>query len=393
MAIERAAATANDTLDQTGDTLIVGLTLTPAADDYLIYATVQFLTASTTGTEITTFSVYVGGTVIDHSEREYKEDTSIDDSQLTLALSCKVSPNGSQDVEIRYRTSNAASPLVAQTREMNLFPISGTDVQQTDTVDDTLATATFTTIDNMTVTPAAGDYLLVFSTSGRGPSGSTLGFRVSVGGSVVSGSNRITEQESSGAEDEVPILIACSISPNGSQVVEIEWARTEGSGTITIHERTMNLIPTASGDIFQAVGTVDDTDSTTTDKQIDDMLISDPGADDYLVIFSCSDFYGTIGNNVAETVYSIREGGVQVTDSTRVNEHEGSFDSTDLIAIAGGRVTVTAGDDLQMFWQNGTTDTRTCRERIMVALREAAAEAAAVNIVPLLMTRARSMRN
>ena len=371
MTIERAAATANDTLDQTTDTLIVGMTLTPAANDYLLFFTTEILTAAIADFQTTTFSVYVGGVQIDHSEREYTDNSSLDTNNTVMVVSCKVSPNGSQAVEIRYRITANTAPLIAQRRELNLFPISGTDFQQTALTDDTRASATFLTLDSMTVTPTAGDYLLVFSTSGDGPANASLDFRVAVGGVVVDHSLRTTFQEDSVAPVEVPILIAVSISPNGSQVVEIEWARVTGTGTITVHERTMNLIPTAAADIFQASGTVDDSDSTTTDIQVDDMLITNPGADDYLVIFSGTDFYGVIGNNVAETVYSVREGGVKVADSDRMNEHEGSLDSTDLICMAGGRITVTAGNDLQIFWQNANTDTRTIRERTMVALREA----------------------
>ena len=94
---------------------------------------------------------------------------------------------------------------------------------------------------------------------------------MTVGGTKVSGTERINEQESSANQDEMPIMITCKISPNGSQVVVVEWK--QGGGTVTAHERTMNLIPVAAGDIFEAVGTADDTDNTTTDKQIDDMVI------------------------------------------------------------------------------------------------------------------------
>ena len=374
MAIERAAATANDTLDQTSDTLIVGLTITPPEGDYLLFSTVTFQTTTSAGAEFNTFSVYVGGIQIPHSERVYHEDTSVDDTFITMALSCKVSPNGSQTVEIRHRTSNSSSPIVAKKRELALFPIPavGTDYEQSAIADDTIASATYATLDSMSVTPVSGNYLLVFTTSGLGPPGSELGFRVVVGGTVVPHSIRSTFQETSAADDEVPILIAVAINPNGSQLVEIQWARITGSGTITVHERTMNLIPTDAGDIFEASGTVDDTDSTTTDKQIDDLLIPAPGAADYLAIFSTTDHYGSMdSSNDGETTYSIRTAGVKVVDSERINEHENSLDNTNMVGIAGGRITVAgASDDVQMYWQSSTTVTRISRERTLVLLRE-----------------------
>lgn len=377
MTIERVAAIADDTLDQTGDTLVDSLTLTPPSGDYFLFATVQFRVDGDGETDFTTFSVYVDGAQIAHTEREYHEDTSIDNTFFTYALSCKVSVNGSQAVEIRYRTDGPSTPLVAEHRELALFPmpVAGTNYEQSATGNDSVSSSGFVTLGSMSVTPVADDYLLVFTTSVDGPSGSTATYQVAVGGSKISGTARLNQQESSAADDEMPIMIACKVSPNGSQVVEIEWELSGGSGSRVTHERTMNLIPMDAGDIFEAVGTVADTDSTTTDKQLDDMLITAPGADDYLAMFSCTDFYPTLGNNQGETTYSIRAGGTKVTDSERITEHEGSVDDTDMCAIAGGRVVVVGGsDDLQLYWQSSDTLTRTARERIFVAIREAAAE-------------------
>ncbi len=374
MAILRAAATANDTLDQTGDTLINSLTLTPASDDYLLFATVEFVTASASGTEDTIFSVYVGGVQVDHTERIYGEDTSIDSANIVYALNCKVSPNGSQAVEIRYRTAAADDPLIASTRELTLFPIpaAGTDYEKSATANDTIASATYATLNSMTETPAADDYLLVFSTSCRGPNGTAIGFKVVVGGTDVAHTQRITEQESSAWDSDNPILIACKVSPNGSQTVDIEWARTQGTGTVTCGPRTMNLIPLDSGDIFEASGTTNDADSTTTDKQVDDLLITDPGAADYLCIFSGYQSYGSIGSGDGETTFSLRTAGTKVTDSDRINEVENSLDNTFLCCAAGGRVTVAgATDDLQVYWQGQSTATRTIHERTFIAIREA----------------------
>ena len=220
-------------------------------------------------------------------------------------------------------------------------------------------------------TPASGDYLLTFSTSGEGPSAAQLAFRATVGGSVIAHSVRQEEQESSSANDHIPLGLAVSISPNGSQDVVIQWSRISGTGTIIVSERTMNLIPTAAADIFQATGTADDADSTTTDKQVDDMLITDPGAADYLAIYTSSDFYGAVTSGEGATTYSIQEGGARVTDSERINEHEESLDSVNMQCFAGGRITVAVGtDDVQMFWQGVSTTPRTARERTLVLLRE-----------------------
>jgi hypothetical protein len=137
----------------------------------------------------------------------------------------------------------------------------------------------------------------------------------------------------------------------------------------------MNLIPMATGDIFEASGTANDTDSTTTDKLLDDMTITDPGADDYLTMFSMSIAWGSLGSaDLGRATLSVHEGGAVVTDSERDNEVEDSLDNAFWVAYCGGRVTVGGStDDLEIFWQGSSTSTRTGRERTFVAIREAAA--------------------
>ena len=371
MTIERAFASAAFTLDQTVDTLVGGMTLSPAAGSYLAVFNCELTSgAVATNGHVTTFSVFVDGVQIPHTEREFAEDSSEDEATLPMVVTCEVNPTAGQAVEVRYRTSDATTPLSADKREFNLFPIAGVAFEDTATGDDTLNSATFTTLGSMTRTPPADDYLLVFSTSARGPSGNKLEFRVSVGGTPVSAARVRMFQESSIPEREQPVLLVASISPNGAEVVEIEWARTVGSGTITAHERTMNLVETPPGDIFVATGTADDADNTAADKQIDDMLITDPGVADYLTLFASTDFFATIGVD-GDVTYSVRVAGVQVADSTRRHMHESSIDDTDLPVIVGARVTTALStDDIQMFWQGTGSNTRTIFDRTLIAIRE-----------------------
>ena len=74
MAILRAAATARFTLDNTGTpALIDGLTLTPASDDYILFATCEFDNVNLGGGDLNEFSVWVGGVEIDFSVRQIQE--------------------------------------------------------------------------------------------------------------------------------------------------------------------------------------------------------------------------------------------------------------------------------------------------------------------------------
>ncbi len=375
MTILRAASTANFTLDNTGAAvLITGLGLTnPAADDYFLYCTIEFTTPASAPSATDTFSVWVGGTQIDHSRRTYLGNTSIDNASIVYVLSCKVSPNGSQDVEIRHTRSSASAPCIATNREMTLFPIpaAGTDYEDSSSTNDTTASATFSTIVGMARTPASGTYLVAFSSSASiGTSDTEAGFRISIDGTPEAHTLREIFWESSGADQELSVGIFASITVNGSQEVQVEF-NSPDTATVTVHDRTMNLIPIGSADIKQAIGTVDDGDSTTTDKLIDDMTITDPGADDYLTMFSMSVAWGSLAADQGRVTLSVHEGGAVVTDSERDNEVEDSLDNAFWVAYCGGRVTVGGPtDDLEVFWQGNSTVARTGRERTFVAIRE-----------------------
>ncbi|KKL13046.1 hypothetical protein LCGC14_2529690, partial [marine sediment metagenome] len=325
MTILRAAATASFILDATSDTLITGLTLTPAVDDYFLFATVETQSASSSGNDSNIFSVYVGGSIVSHTERNVKEESSLDNDRVTVALNARVSPNGSQAVEIRHRASTSANPHTAFRREMTLFPepIAGVHSEDSDTVNDTLATATWTTLASMSRTPPADDYYLLFSADAQGPSDVNLGFRVEVGGAALAHTHRQFANENSLPNTTRPLMIACKVSPNGSQVVEIVWSRVSGTGTITCHKRAMQLIAADSLDIIEASDTVDDTRTATGEVLLDGMTITDPGANDWMMAYSSSNDVGTI-SNLIQTTYSMRSGGTKVTDSDRRNDHEGS---------------------------------------------------------------------
>ena len=374
MAILKAAATANDTLDSLSDTLIDGLFLTtPPAGDYLLWTTIQVLVPGTSSSgETTFFNVYVGGVLIPHTERRYGQDASITDAAFTYVIGAIVSPNGSQDVEIRHRTSLAANPLVAQNRELTLFPsLNAAPIEVTATGDATTSSPSFAALLTAT-TPANGTYLCTFGTSGQGPTNNEAEYRVVVGGVVIAHSLRTQGPVNSSAadDDECQGNLAVVVTPDGTEDVVIEWRRSGAPGTRTVHERTLTLTPTESVDVKEASSVADDSDSTTSDVLIDGMTITDPGQEQYLVMFTGSDFYGTVGTPDAQTNYSIREGGVKVPDSDRRADHEESLDDVNMSVQAGGMVIITSGtSDLEMFWQNTSTTTRTIHERTFVAIR------------------------
>ena len=372
MAILRAAATSAFTLDNTGTpVLITGLTLTPASDTYYLFATVE--TENTAGgSESNLFSVYVDGSPVTHTERNVQEESSVYYDRVTVALNAKITPTGSQDVEIRHTASASASPQTAYRREMTLFPepAAGTSYEDTDEADDTHTTTSWITVDSMSRTPVADDYLLLFTTDVETTADDNVAFRVEVGGSPVAHTVRQMSNENSLPNTPRPLMLAAQVSPNGSQIVEVAWQNVGGTGTVTCHKRSMQLIALASSDIVQATGTADDTRTSTGEVLIDDMTITDPGDNDWMVMYSSWNDIPSIGDLI-QTTYHIRSGGTKVTDSDRRNDHEGSTDAQPLPVLAGGRVTVAgATDDLQMYWNNSTTDLWTQKQRTLVAIRE-----------------------
>jgi len=168
------------------------------------------------------------------------------------------------------------------------------------------------------------------------------------------------------------VMIAASINPNGSQVVEIEWSRVSGAGTCSCYERNMIHIGCAANDIKQASGTATDTNADTTPVQVDDMIITDPGANDWLVIWGSYWFGTTLAAPGTGMDWVIREGGVAVTDSNREFWLEDSLDDTYQACFGASRVTVTpATDDIQLYVTGAdSTYTRSIYTRTMVALRE-----------------------
>lgn len=380
MTIQRAFASANNTLDQTSYAQVDSMTMTPGAGDYLAVFSMDVTYNASPGSETMKVAIYVNGVQQQHSIRTIQQNGSLPSMWIAVVTSAYVSPTAGQVVEVKYIASSGSNPMTGARRELTLLPAEQTNYQDTDIVNDTIATTTWTTIDTMTRTPAAGDYLLVFTTSASTPADEEVGFRLSVGGSPVAHTERRVMVEGSADPSSYCTLIAASISPNGSQVVEIEWARITGAGTQTCYERNMIMIEVDSADIFQASGTVDDTDSTTSDVAIDDLAIINPGAVDYLVLFSSFHFYGTLAAPGAGAYYKIFNAGSEETDLTRFFEHEDSIDDTYMSVFTTGRITVAdAADDILAYWKGQENDLRTLYERTLVAVADPSSPAPANN--------------
>lgn len=109
----------------------------------------------------------------------------------------------------------------------------------TATADDTTTSATDVVIVGMTLTPAAGTYVAIFSSSGlnSGNGATRMFFSIYSGGSQVTHSER---ELGIAASANVAIHTAATVTVNGSQAIDVRWRAV--AGTNTVHERSLTLI-------------------------------------------------------------------------------------------------------------------------------------------------------
>jgi hypothetical protein len=375
-AISEATASSNVSLTSSSDTLITSMTLTPGAGDYLAVFTMEVDAPATTAGEIVTVSIYVNGSQITNTERTIEFDSSLASANpvlLQIATHARVTPGAGQAVEVYYRKSGTNTPT-GQNRSLTLFPSAAANFSEvSDGVNDTIASATETLVDNMTITPGAGDYLAVFSAHFEGASADITAFMLYVGGAKLAHTDRTSTSESSWAGNQFTVLIAAKVSPTAGQAVEVRWARPTGSGTDTTRHRALTLVKMNSADISEASATGNVTSTSTTFAAFSTDLTATPGAGNWLAIFGGSQNIGTIGSgNDQQVDYDLFVNGVQEAASERGFSHEDSIDATDSIVYTAGLVSPAAGQAVNVQWRTvpeSSALTRTMRERTLVLVR------------------------
>lgn len=374
MAISQATASASATLDQGSDTVIDSMTLTPGAGTYLVLFSATLISnAAPVDADAIFFSLYANASQVSGSEASYVEDNSFTTADHVIGLAAVVTVGDGQAIDVRYRISPTGRAWTTERRTLTLMPVQSGDVTTiTDAVDDTLASATYTVIDSMTTTPAAGDYLVLFATRIDMDTDDDLAaVAIHVGASIVQHTERTALREQSYNQFGASLLLAAVVSVNGSQAVDVRWQRQAGAGTLTCKGRILTLVKIASGDWLQASGTADDTDATTALQVIDNLTLTTPAADDWIAIFGGTDTV-PIGGPVI--TYGIYVGGSLAAATQRVNEHEGSLDAADVwIGVCHGLVQPNGSQDVDVRWQSTDTQTRAIHERTLILIREGGA--------------------
>lgn len=230
--------------------------------------------------------------------------------------------------------------------------ISGCSILQVGGVVDTTTTnASYEQMENMTITPGAGNYMVNFSASIKKSVGTSVQLlSIFVGGSQVTHTERIIDSDSSmdlGDISSNPVSLQAYVAGVGaSDAIEIRW--NTSSGTATAHERSLIVETVTSTDMFQATSTSNATTTSTSDVQLTNMTIT-PGAGNYLAYFSS----GVKNTNIdTNNYFSFYVNGVQIDYSERNIFVEESFQDTSYPVMTHAYLSgVGASDVIEVKWR------------------------------------------
>jgi hypothetical protein len=227
------------------------------------------------------------------------------------------------------------------------------DLEATSTTNTTLSSGTYTLMDSMTLTPGAGDYLAVFSTTVIFP-GTAGGERLVVSIYVNDVKQDHTERElwaeTSLDGDESTIATHSYVSVGASETVEV-WYQKTGTGNFTGQYRTLNLFPVSASDVDQATSTT----STTTDSSdytlVEDMSFSTPASGDYLAMFSTT----ADGVSGSQLEFALFVDNLEVPHTERSQYQESSIASTEFIFFIAAKVNLNGSQDIDVRFKNTGT--------------------------------------
>lgn len=115
--VTEVSATANSTTTSNTDSVITGMTITPAAGDYMVWFSAGINSSNAGSTQHV--SMYVGGVQKTDSDRTISPFDGGTLSSTTagccVAINGKVTVNGSQAIDIRFRTSGGTATCSART--------------------------------------------------------------------------------------------------------------------------------------------------------------------------------------------------------------------------------------------------------------------------------------
>jgi len=339
------------------------MSITPGAGDYLVHFSGS-IESSSSADRTRYVTLALAGTPIGHTERQIHDEDSIPGTPYPVASHAYISGvTAGQAIAVYWKTDNGDQTTMHE-RTLTVTKVDSADVTQaTATSDDTTTNTWYTSLDSMSITPGAGDYMVWFSGSMEGnTSNSRQDIEISVNGTGVAHTERQMFTENSILNTSMPVATHAKVTGLGSgEAIEVRW-RTS-AGTATMHERTLVVYEITASDYTQVTDTVDDPITSSTYTQVDNMTIT-PGAGDYNVWFSSSLACNT--TNVYQYV-AIFVGGVEVAHTERDLYHENSMDNLGQFNVMTHAYVenVGASDVIEVRWRT-TGGTATMFERTLV---------------------------
>jgi hypothetical protein len=109
---------------------------------------------------------------------------------------------------------------------------------QTATADTTTTSTTDVLIGSMTVTPASGDYFVLFEASiEQGQADKNCHINIYSGGTLVAASDKLFDAAI--ANEALPVSTMAKVTVNGAQAIEARWRTSNGTSTLTCHVRQL----------------------------------------------------------------------------------------------------------------------------------------------------------
>jgi hypothetical protein len=387
MAIREQRTTSTFSGTATSDTLITSMNDTGhGGGDFLCVSTIQFDYG--VANNHCYVSVYVNGVQITGTEVIFYNESSHSGSDYLAFLHSHVSPTSGQAVEVRYRVENSASNFNAYTRSMQLIPYasanfssksSDAQAQTSSTSSVVLTGMQFTGAEQ----PSSGTYVTLFSGDSEesGNGGQYATFSAFEGGTIVTHSDREVGPEGSlDGSTNLPAGLVTLTTPNGSQDVDIRWK--VNSSTFNNNHRRLTLLKVDSGDVDSALASSVTNVTNTADATLNSMTVADPGADDWLALFTASGGWDSV--NVApgnDTYNNFYNAGTKVTNTDEMHHVDESIDSwPHVMPMANSAVITVAGatDDVDVRHRQNDTDQLSIYGRGLVLVREASADGSVV---------------
>ena len=216
------------------------------------------------------------------------------------------------------------------------------------------SSTTYELINSMEITPGGGDYLALFSASinGDGSLPGDIFVALFVDGTIVAHTERHIHWDSS-MEATTFVLAATHalVQPTDGQVVEVRWFASSLT-TMTVLQRTLNLIKLDAAAVDEVTATGDDTTTSATYELVDSMTLT-PGAGKFALFFTASAEGSGSGDDVRFAVFV---NGVIVQHTERAWNQESSILGSSFCYAIAAEVNPTAGQAVEIRWfvQGGT---------------------------------------